>query len=399
MNIPPPSPLARHWSLDPNVVFLNHGSFGACPTSVLMRQRELQMRIEAEPVRFMVEELDELLDASRAELARFVNAKPSDLAFVTNATVGVNAVVRSLDFKPGDEILMTDQEYNACANAVRYVAERAGAKVVIAPVPFPVGSPREIVDAVLRGLTSKTKLVMLCHITSPTAIIFPIEALVREIQAKGVDVLIDGAHGPGMVPVDLTALNAAYYTANCHKWMCSPKGAGFLHVRADRQHLIRPTTISHGANSTRTDRSRFHLEFDWIGTQDFTPYILVGESIRAMSAMAPGGWPEIIRTNHERALRARDMLCKVLSVQPPAPTEMIGSIASVALPAGMGEQPTRAQTRYHDPLQDRLLREHRVQVPIFPWPKWPTRWIRVSAQLYNSDEQYAHLAAALRAVL
>jgi isopenicillin-N epimerase len=281
----------------------------------------------------------------------------------------------------------------------RFHVWRAGAQVVIAKVPFPITSPSDAANAVLRCVTPRTRLVMLCHVTSPTAIVMPIEPLVREIQSRGIDVLIDGAHAPGMVPVNLDQLGAAYYTANCHKWLCAPKGAGFLHVRPDRQHLIHPTAISHGINSPRTDRSRFQLEFDWTGTQDFTPYLCIGASIRTMAALLPAGWPEIMRINRDRALRARATLCRALGLEPAAPDEMIGSIASVALPDAPGQPPDYAQSRHHDPLQDRLVREHHVQVPIFPWPRWPRRWVRISAQLYNTDEQYAHLAQALRSAL
>lgn len=393
------STLASNWGLEPGTDYLNHGSFGACPLEVLSRQRELRDRLEREAVRFFVEDLETLLDESRADVARFVGAQPQDLVFVTNATVGVNAVLRSLDFKPGDELLSTNQDYNACVNVMRYAAEKAGATAVIADVPFPVRSPDDAFNAIMARVTPRTKLVMVSHITSPTAIILPVERLVKELNARGIDTLVDGAHAPGMISVNLDALGAAYYTANCHKWMCAPKGAGILHVRRDRQHLVRPAVISHGANSRRTDRSRFLIEFDWTGTGDPTPYLCIPTAIRCMQQMVPGGWPAIMRHNRELALSGRKLLCKALNTSPAAPDEMIGSIASIALPDAIGPAPAPGPNQYHDPLQNRIIQQFRIQVPIVPWPQWPKRWVRISAQLYNSIEQYERLAAGLRSLL
>ncbi len=399
MTFPQRSNRAAHWSLDPGVVFLNHGSFGACPVRVLDRQRELQARMEREPVRFMVRELESLLDESRAELARFLGADPRDLVFVTNATFGVNAVLRSLDFKPGDELLTTDHEYNACRNVLDFVAERAGARVVVASVPMPVSSDDEVISSVLSRITARTKLAMLSHITSPTAIIFPIERLVRELNARGVDTLVDAAHTAGMVPIHLDALGAAYTTGNCHKWLCAPKGAGFLHVRRDRQSAIRPTVISHGANSPRTDRPRLWLEFDWTGTQDFTPWLCVGDAIREVGAMTEGGWNEVTHSNRAKATTGRRAIMDTLAragieSRPTAPDEMTGSIAAFTIPTSRERYPHGDL----DPLKHALETTHHTQVPVVLWPfppMTPNRLIRVSAHLYNSAAEYEHLGAAL----
>jgi isopenicillin-N epimerase len=376
------------WGLDPEVTFLNHGSFGACPRAVLDVQRRWIARMEREPVLFLSRELEGHLATARAELAAFVGADADDLAFVPNATGGVNTVLRSLVFDAGDELLVTDHGYNACRNACEAVAARAGARVVVAAVPFPVESPDQVVAAVLERVTPRTRLAILDHVTSPTGLVFPIERLVADLAARGVDTLVDGAHAPGMVPLDLRALGAAYYTGNGHKWLCAPKGAAFLFVRRDRQAAIRPLIVSHGANSPRTDRSRFRLEFDWTGTGDPSPQLCLPESIRQVGALLPGGWPAVMARNHALACAARRRLCAALGVPPPCPETMLGSLASVPIPDGLRE-----------PLHLALFEKHRIEVPVMAWPAVPRRILRVSAQLYNEMADYERLAEALPALL
>jgi isopenicillin-N epimerase len=377
------------WTLEPGVTFLNHGAFGACPISVLEEQARLRARLEAQPVRFMLRELEPLLDGARGTLAGFLGADAGDLAFVPNATTGVNAVLRSLKLAPGDEIVTTDHGYPACRNALDHVAARAGARVVVAAVPFPLRSPDEVTAAVLAVVSDRTRLALLDHVTSPTALVWPVAELVAALRARGVDALIDGAHAPGMLPLDLNALGAAYYTGNCHKWLCAPKGAAFLHVRRDRQEGLVPTTVSHGATSPRTDRSRFQLLFDWVGTTDPTAALCVPAALAFMGSLLPAGWPKLMAANHALALHARDRLCAALGVSPPAPDAMLGSMASLPLP----DAPAGAAGI--DPLQDSLWHRDRIEVPVHAWPASPRRLIRVSAQLYNHPQDYDRLAEAL----
>jgi isopenicillin-N epimerase len=397
VNRPPPSALASQWALDPAVTFLNHGAFGACPRPVLELQSELRTRMEGDPVRFFVRELEGLLDQARVALAAFLGADPQGLAFVENASSGVSTVLRSLVFREDDELLTTNHAYNACLNAMRVVAERARAKVVVAEVPFPLRDPEEVVGPVLAAVTERTRLVVIDHVTSPTGVVFPVERMVPALQSRGIDVLVDGAHAPGMLPLNLEALGAAYYTGNCHKGLCAPKGAAFLQVRHDRRDIIRPLTISHGANSPRQERSRFWLEFDFTGSRDYSPALCVGRALEVVGGLVPGGWREVMEHNRALARRARGLLCDALGVATPCPESMLGSLAAVSLPDGSAQGgPSPLLT---DPLQDWLFFERGIEVPVYPWPASPRRWIRVSPHLHNSEAQYLFLAAALREAL
>lgn len=362
---------------------------------MLAAQTEWRAQLEQRPVDFLVRELEPRLDAVRATLADFVGAAAADLVFVNNATTGVNTVLRSLPLAPGDELIVTDQEYNACRNALNYAAERSGARVVVVTVPFPFKHAEEVLAPVLAAVTPRTRLLLIDHITSQTGAVLPLGPLVAELNRRGVDTLVDGAHAPGQVPLNLNDLGAAYYTGNCHKWLCTPKGVALLHVRQDRQSLIRPLTISHGANSRRQDRSRFWLEFDWAGTWDPSAVLSLAAAGRFMEAQLPGGWPAVMARNRALALAARQVLCAALSVPEPCPAEYIGSMATVPLPpapaGGLPELPFNEWA-----LQTWLRQTHRIEVPLVTWPAAPRRWVRVSAQLYNSLPQYERLAAALR---
>ena len=392
------NPYRAHWTLDPEVAFLNHGSFGACPKALLEAQRAWRERMEREPVRFFVHDLEGLLDETRAKLGAFVGADPDDLCFVPNTTAAVNTVFRSLPLAPGDEILTTDHEYNACNNAIRFVAERAGARVVTASIPFPIESPDQATDAILAGVTPRTRYALIDWITSPTALVLPIKQIVDALRTQGVETFVDAAHAPGMVEMDAGDLGAAFLSGNCHKWMCCPKGSAFLHVRRDLQELIRPLSISHGANSTRDDRSKFRIEADWTGTNDPSAYLTIPAAIDFFENLLDGGWDELRRRNRALVLEGRRLLCAALGIDPPAPESMIGSIATLPISDGTATGPLRSPL-YADPLQDTLLERFGVQVPVIPWPAPPRRVLRISAQLYNSIEEYETLAGALPGLL
>jgi len=386
------------WLLEPTVSFLNHGSFGACPEPVLEAQRVWRERLEAEPVRFLARELEGHLDEARRLVAAFIGADPEGLAFVRNATAGVSTVLASRRFESGDELLAGDHEYNATLNAMRAAAERDGARLVIAKVPFPIRDPSQVVEAYLAAVTPRTRFALVSQVTSPSALVLPVTAIIRELDRRGVDTLVDGAHAPGMLPLDVGALGAAYWTGNGHKWMCGPKGVAMLHVREDLRAGIHPLVVSHGANDERRGRERFRLEFDWTGTDDPTPILALPAAIRYVGGLHDEGWAGLMAANAALARRGRDAICAALGIPAPAPDGMLGSMASIPLP---GLAPTRVAA---ERLQMDLFDEQRIEVPVFTFPvpaalapgEAPAHvLLRISAQRYNQADEYAALADAL----
>jgi isopenicillin-N epimerase len=381
---------------------LNHGSFGACPQAVLQQQQWLRTEMEEEPVRFFTRQMQPLLDESRRALAELVGADAGDLVFVRNVTEGVNSVLRSLTFHPGDELLITNHAYNACRNVVEYVAGRTGAKVVVASIPAPVESPQQVIAAVTDKATSQTRLAVVDHLTSPTGVIFPVEEIVHQLHDAGVDTLVDGAHAPGVVSLSLRRIRPAYYVGACHKWLCAPKGAAFLYVRTDRQSRIQPAVISHGLNVSRPGRSRFQDAFDWSGTDDPTPWLCVGEAIRFLSTLSPEGIEGLMKRNHQLAMQARRMLCATLGLRPVCPEEMVGSLAAIHLPDDLPTAPPLDTSTTPTPthrLSTDLLEQYGIEVPVYHWPSAPQKLLRISAQAYNSLPQYEQLARALARLL
>ena len=393
--------LADRWALDPDVVFLNHGSFGACPRTVLDAQQALRAEMEANPVAFLDRRLEDRLAAARVAIGAFVGADPDDLAFVPNATAGIATVLASVGIGPGDELVATDHEYNAALNALRAAAADAGARVVLARIPLPVAGPDAVVERILAAVTRRTRLVLLSHVTSPTALVFPVERLVPILEARGIGVLVDGAHAPGMIPLQLSALGASWYVANLHKWCCAPKGAAFVHVRRDRQAKVTPLAVSHAANDPRPTRSPFVRAFDWTGTLDPTPYLVAPTALAEVAGMLEGGWPVVMARNRALALGAREILVGALGGTPLAPAAMLGAMAAVELPtASFGPPPVSPVDR--DPIQAALLERAGIEVPLVGWPRDPApgerRWrlVRVSCHLHNELPDYVALADALR---
>ena len=391
--LPSRSKLSKYWILDPNITFLNHGSFGACPKLILDEQTKLRTILESDPVTFMESTARELWTESLVRLSKFINADSEGMTFVTNATAGVNTVLKSLDLKPNDEIIVLDHSYQACWNAVDFITKKTGAKAVVAAIPFPIDSNEQIIEEILQKVTEKTRLALIDVVTSPTGLRLPFEELVSELQSRNVDVLLDAAHGPGIVPLDIKKLDPAYVTGNAHKWLCTPKGSAFLYIREDRRNRIRPLSVSHGASVSGTDQERFRFEFDWTGTQDPTAWLCIPSAIDHIGSMLSGGWPAIMDYNTNLAIQGRNLLLEALGTPKPSPDLMIVGLAAVLLP-GSGVLTNSALEP--DPLHTLLFEKYRIQVPVFGWPHHNKRYLRIASYLYNSLEEYEYLAEVLK---
>ena len=377
------------WSLDPAISFLNHGSFGACPTEVLEQQRRLQDRLEADPVRFFATDLEGLLDEARLAAAAFIGAPADGFGFVTNATAGVNTALRSAPLGVGDEILVTDHGYGACLNAAEAIAERRGAAVRVAQIPVPVSGPDAVLEAVLSAATSATRLAVIDHVTSPTAVVFPIAEIVAALAERGVETIVDGAHAPGMVDLDVGALGAAAYAGNWHKWVCAPKGAGFLWVSKRWRDRVEPLVVSHGATAAEADR--FRATFDWVGTIDPTPYLTVPTAIAVVGGMMSGGWPAVRQRNREMALGFRSRFHDA-GLASTASEEMAGAMAAVVLPDRLrpGGEPREAARALIRHLSDRG-----VAVAVSARHGTDDLTLRVSAHLHTANDDLDPLLLAL----
>jgi isopenicillin-N epimerase len=386
------------WQLDPALCFLNHGSYGAVLRPVTLAQQAYRDRMERDPVRFFKVDLEHLMDGVRESLARFLNCRAADVAPVANATIAISTILANANLSPGDEILITDHEYQSLSNELERVCARTGAKVVRAAIPYPGTTPDIVVERVLGCVTSRTKLAFISHITSATSLIFPAAPILAELNRRGIDTVLDGAHSVGQMQVDLAALAPTYFIGSGHKWLSAPKGTGFLCVRPDRQDKFRTLALSSRANKVRPDRSLFLRDFDYMGTADYTAILAISNAVTEMGCLLPGGWPALYRTNHELIMKGRAIVCAALGIDEPCPERMVGSMCTLPLPEPAPELRTRA-TEYDDALQDALYHNHRIVTPVWRFGPDNLRVMRISAQLYNRVEQYEQLAQALQVEL
>lgn len=395
MNRPKKNPVSKFWGLDEETIFLNHGSYGATPKIVLEEQKRWQKLVERDPVKFYEEIAPEALLEARKAIAKFVKCDYDDLALIENATSGVNTVLRSLNFNNNDEILVPNHAYQACRNTIDFVAKKNDATVVTCEIPFPINDEDTIIELIMGCVTERTKLALIDTVTSPTGIKMPFEKLVELLEKKGVKVLLDAAHGIGMIPLDLEKIGASFTTSNCHKWLCAPKGSAFLHVRKDMQELIHPLTISHGMTAPLEGTSRFRHEFDWTGTRDISAWCVIPYVINEVCNMVGMSWEEIMRHNNNLLKEARKYLCKELDITPPCPDEMLSSIATIKLNF---DDFTDLSIHKPDSIHIDLLNKYKIQVPVWYWPNPEGRYMRISAQIYNNLEEYEFLVFALNNV-
>jgi isopenicillin-N epimerase len=364
------------WLLDPDVTFLNHGSFGATPRAVMAEQARWRDRMERHPNGFMTYDLPEALHAAVTRLAEFVGAADRDLVFVENATVGCNAVLNGLQLQAGDEILVTDHCYAAIRNAAEHVASRAGARVVEARMPLPLGDCATMVAAVASRCGARTRLAILDHVTSPTAVVCPIHELTSLCRSSGIAVLVDGAHAPGMLELDIPSIGGDWYVGNCHKWLMAPKGSGFLWTSPARQAETHPLVISHGY------RQGFTAEFGWAGTRDPSAWLAVPAAIDFHGRL---GGSSLRGHNIALARDAANLLAQRWRSERATSDPLTGSMAAVRLPASGAATPDRAFE-----LRRLLFEQHRIEVAINPFGG--ALWVRISAQAYNELRDYERLA-------
>jgi isopenicillin-N epimerase len=367
--------------LDPDVVFLNHGSFGACPRPVFERYQEWQRVLEHRPLEFLDRRLPELMDGARAALAAEVGAASGDLVFAPNATAALNTVARSLRLEPGDEVLSTDHEYGALDLTWEFVCARAGARYMRRSVPVPVRSREEVVESVWSGVNDRTRVLHFSHITSRTAIVFPVAELCRRARSAGILAVVDGAHAPGQIPLDLDSIGADVYAGNCHKWLCAPKGAGFLWARPEHQRWIEPAVVSWGFEPDQPFSERSH----WQGTRDPAAFLSVPAAIEFQREH---DWNSVRDRCHELVREARRRLTEWTGLEPLTPDsrDWFVQMASLPLP------PCNP-----DDVQRRLREGHRIEVPVRDWKGTPL--VRVSVQGYNTEADVAALVEALPRVL
>ncbi len=376
------SAVRSEWALDPDFLTLNHGSYGATPRIVLAAQDEWRARMEAQPTRFFARELPSAIREAASGLARFLGAAAEDVVFVPNATTGCNAVLRSLPLGAGDEILHVSHVYNAVRNTIAYTAERTGASVAVAELPFPRPEPAAVLKSIERAFTGRTRIVIMDHITSGSALVLPLADIVKLCHAAGVPVLVDGAHGPGQVALDLPSLGADWYVGNCHKWLSAPKGSGFLYARGDRRADLHPVTISHGY------REGFTTEFDYTGTMDPTAYLAVPAALAFFERL---GGTALMERNRRLAAEAAKMLAIGLGTEVGAVPEMAGAMGLVRLPLDLPSKRSEAlKVR-------RALQEAGTDAPVHP--QAGGLWLRLSAYAYNELSDYQRLAQVLPGVL
>lgn len=373
---------------------LNNGSYGLTPEIVRDAQRELRARMEADPVRFFKADLEIYSDDTRRAIASFTNTQPENIALVPNGTFAVATVLNNLKLAPGDEILVTDHEYMATFNELGKVCRASGARVVVAKVPFPEVTPERVIDSVVGAMTDRTRVVMLSHIASASSIILPVKAIVEAARYRGIDTFLDGAHTPGQLDLDIGDLDPTWYAASCHKWLMCPKGTGFISTSPNRKAGFKPMVLSCRVHETRDERAPYLCDFDYTGTNDYTGNLVIPVAIEHMGTQLPGGWDMLRTRNHDLVIEGARAVCDAIGVEQRVPESMIGSMVSIPLP-GVCEP----SDLLGEGLWDRLYLNHGLQVPVWDLPGVCQRMIRISAQLYNTIEDYERLGEALRAEL
>lgn len=394
--LPPYSPLGKQWPLTADKVYLNHGSFGATPTAVLQAQSAYQLAMEAEAIVHFIDELPQLITTSKQALARYVHADANNIAFVPNTTTGINTILSGMPKQAGQHWLTTNHAYGACASAFKHYALLNGCAVNVANVPYPIQNEAQILQAIADAVTPQTTVALIDFITSATATIFPVAAIIKHLQSKNITVIIDAAHAPGMVDFSIENLAPDYLVANCHKWICSPKGSAFMYVAPQHQPHIYPLVISHyndTAIGTAANWSNQHL---WQGTKDYSAYLAVKDALDYLPTLVNGTWATVMAHNHHLVVQAANLIANTLGVALPTPVSMVGSICCIPMPNGAAPS-----HKFHSntALKNTLFNKYNIEVMVTQFPAAPTQWLRISAQLYNSMAQYEYLTMCLQKII
>ena len=372
--------------LDPEVIFLNHGSFGACPKTVFEVYQNWQRELERQPVEFLSRRIADLLAEARTQLAAYLGVESDEVVYFSNPTMAINMVARSLDLHPGDEVLASDHEYGALDRTWRFICRQKGAKYIQQSIALPITSQADVVEALWQGVSEHTRVIFISHITSPTALVFPVEEICQRARTAGILTIVDGAHAPGQVQLDLNAIGADFYAGACHKWLCAPKGAGFLFARRPVQSRLAPLVVSWGYESEKPGPSQFIDYHEWQGTRDLSAFLSVPAAIEFQ---AQHDWPAVRRRCHALAIQTRariNTITDLPAICPDSP-EWYGQMFAALLPDGVATEGLKA----------RLYEEYRIEVPLHRWNNKPL--IRVSIQVYNDPADTDALLMALRELL
>ena len=375
--------LKDQFFLDPDITFLNHGSFGACAKPVYEDLLNWQLQMEREPVKFFEDTIFDALKKSRQVLGNYINCPADDLVYSPNRTTAINAAARSLKLERGAEVLSNNHISGALDRTWKYICEKNGAEFVKADIAFPIQSKDDFLNSFFAAVTSKTRVIFLSHITSMTAMIFPVEEVVEFARENNILSIIDGAHVPGHIPLNINTLNPDIYTGACHKWMCSPKGASFLYVKKEIQENIHPLVVSWGWESENPSDSKFLDWHEWQGTRDMSAFLTIPEAVKFMN---DNDWPNVSRKCREMVIQTRNQLLNYLNISPPCPDDWLGQMASILLPFNDAVE-----------IKNALLNKYHIQVPIFTWEG--KVYLRYSIQAYNSESDLEKLLFAIKELL
>ena len=378
--------LKKQFLLDPKVIFLNHGSFGATPHPVFLEYQRWQRELEKQPVEFLGRRFAQLMADSRAALGKYLGTAAENLVYTQNVTISLNIVARSLELGPGDEVLSTDHEYGAIDRTWRFLSKERGFRYINQQISTPIKSEESLIEEFWQGVTSHTRVVTISHITSSTAIIFPLKGIIQRAREAGIFTIIDGAHVPGQIPLHLDSLGADFYGGNLHKWLCAPKGAGFLHARREVQHLLKPLVVSWGYESETPSGSTFVDEQEWWGTRDIAAFLSVPTAIEFLEKH---NWNKVREECHELAREAQEKICKISGLAPlhPSADRWFGQMIAVPLP----------HETYIEALKTSLYDEYCIEVPLIEWNG--NKLIRISVQGYNTRQEIDKLCDALSVLL